>query len=63
MTLAAVLSVVHSSHKDTSTALLCDVSYAISYLHIEGSYLGSRAFSPQTLDLAITVDFVILEDS
>lgn len=43
--LAAVLTVVHGSHEDTSAAL------------------WSGAFSPQTLDLAITVDLVVLEHS
>ena len=43
--LAAVLTIVHRGHEDTSAAL------------------WSGAFSPQTLDLAITVDLVVLEHS
>jgi hypothetical protein len=44
MALAAVLAVVHSSHEDTSTALLL------------------RALPPQTLDLSVTVDLVVLKN-
>ena len=45
MALATVLSVVHSSHEDTSAAVL------------------GRAFPPQTFDLAISIDLVVLEHS
>jgi len=41
--LAAVLTIVHSSHEDTSTALV------------------SGALSPQTLNLSVTVDLVVLK--
>lgn len=43
MAATAVLTVVHGSHEDTSTALL------------------GRALTSQTLDLAVTVDLVVLE--
>lgn len=43
MASAAVLSVVHGGHEDTSTAVLL------------------RALSPQSLDLAVAVDLVVLE--
>jgi len=45
VTTSAVLTVVHSSHEDTGTAV------------------GSGALSSQTLDLSVTVDLVVLEDS
>jgi hypothetical protein len=44
VTLAAVLSVVHRSHEDTSTAILC------------------WALPPQTFDLAIAINLIVLED-
>ena len=43
MAFAAVLSVVHRRHEDTSTALL------------------GRAFTSETLDLAIAINLVVLE--
>ena len=43
MATAAVLSVVHGSHENTSTTV------------------GSGALSSQSLDLAITIDLVVLE--
>ena len=45
MASSTVLSVVHSSHEDTSTAILV------------------RALPSQPLDLAITIDLVVLEHS
>ena len=45
VTLATVLTVVHRSHEDTSTAL------------------WSGAFPPQSFDLAITINLVVLEHS
>ena len=62
--LATVLAVVHSSHEDTSTALdkqLAQSPQKIAYRRIK-TYLRSGALSPETLDLAITVDLVVLKD-
>lgn len=57
----AVLTVVHGSHKDAGTAL----SHRLACCPVMHNYLSTysliRALSPQALDLAITVHFVVLE--
>jgi len=67
---ATVLAVGHSSHKDPGTALIKPPS-AKNIIEAQSRHPGlgriadpfSRAFASQTLDLTITVDFVVLKDS
>ena len=64
MALAAVLSIVHCSHEDTSAALSRRyVSIKTASIMKQKTYLRSWALSPQTLDLAISVHLVVLEHS
>jgi hypothetical protein len=65
---ATVLAVVHGSHENTSTALLaaCTVSTrsygkAMKLRGCRPTYGFRGAFAAQTLDLAVTIDLVVLE--
>lgn len=68
---AAVLAVVHGSHEDASTALEEDTKVSNRILQATKSCLttrwGAKTYSlrgtlpPETLDLAIAVDLVVLE--
>jgi hypothetical protein len=60
--LAAVLTVVHSSHEDTGTAL-DSLAASSSFQKSKVTYLGGGALAAETLDLAIAVNLVVLEDS
>ncbi len=62
MALAAVLAIVHGGHEYTSATLNARISKTPSKSHIRSDTNGGlRAFPPQTLNLAITVDFVVFE--
>ena len=64
MAFAAVLAVVHGSHEYTGSAL-CSGSASTLYWNIplHHSYFGGWTFSPQALDLAISVYLVVFENS
>jgi len=60
-----VLTVVHGSHEGTSSALAQKSQYNLYYSrHTKSSITHSlgRTLAAQTLDLAIAVDLVVLED-
>ena len=62
MTFATILAIVHSSHKNTSSAL-----YFLSALNLKPEFhkihLSRGTFSPQALNLAIAIDLVVLKHS
>jgi hypothetical protein len=65
MAAAAVLTVVHGSHEDTSATLFnmsAKNSTIKGFWNSKNTHLGLRALSPQTFDLSIGIDLVVLED-
>jgi hypothetical protein len=60
--LAAVLAVVHGGHEDTGAALY-DVSWVQNSQRIKVTYAFLGALAAEALDLAVTVNLVILEHS
>lgn len=65
MALSAVLTVVHGSHEDTSTALnfvSTDPTHTHTHTDLPGTYSLGRTLPTQALDLAIAINLVVLED-
>lgn len=65
MAAAAVLTVVHSSHKDTSATLFNILAKNLTikgFWNPKNTHLGLWALPPQTFDLSIGIDLVVLED-
>lgn len=62
MTFTTVLAILHSSHEYTSSTLSSTISFQL-LIYACDNYLRGRTLSPQALDLAVFVHFVILENS
>ncbi len=62
MATSTVLTVVHSSHENTSTALY-HISIHPAHPESHPTYVGSGAFAAETLDLSIAINLVVLENS
>jgi len=59
-----VLAILHGGHEDTGTALIFElVNGGMDGERVGGAYGLSRALASEALDLAITVDLVVLEHS
>ena len=63
MAFAAVLAVVHGSHKDTGSALCSESASIILENLILSFHLCGWTFPPQALDLAISVYLIVFENS
>ena len=62
MAFTAVLAIVHSSHEDTSTALVNISTSCFTLQKNQEIHRIGRTLSPQALNLAVSVYLVIFED-